>query len=240
ITTFCAAVGRSDSASDNFGDDARHAAVVAGALGVRLVEVPTGADLIEALPEMIWSLDEPTADFAALQTQLLARAAREAGIKVLLAGVGGDDLFAGYSRHRAALIRAMLDRLPGGCALAATLARLLPAGSLFGRRSRRMARLLAMDEETMLAESMSFSVVEGAGRRALLSPDMRAALGSALIPLPFAESLAATRGLHPVERLLDLDAGGFLPDHNLAYTDRMAMREGVEVRVPLCDPRLAA
>jgi len=57
-------------------------------------------------------------------------------------------------------------------------------------------------------------------------------------PAPFADSFKATHGLHVVERLLDLEVNGFIPDHNLNYTDKMAMQTGVEVRVPLCDPRL--
>ncbi len=239
ITTFCAAVGEGGARTDNFGDDAHYAKEVAIALGVRLIEVPTEADLIERLPAMIWALDEPTADFSALQTELLARAARDAGIKVLLSGVGGDDLFAGYSRHRAALIYAGLDRVPGARGLAGGIARLFPAASLVGRRTRRLGELLAMDETAMLAESMSFSSVAGNDRLALLAPDIRKAVRGA-VPGPFLQSFRATAGLHPVERLLDLEVNGFMPDHNLNYTDRMAMRTGVEVRVPLCDPRLVA
>jgi asparagine synthase (glutamine-hydrolysing) len=238
ITTFCASVARSDSASDNFGDDRRHAVEVARALGVRLIEVPTETDLIDQLPAMMWQLDEPTADFAALQTLALARAAREAGIKVWLSGVGGDDLFAGYSRHRAAMIYVLLSRVPGGRAATSVLARLFPGGSLMGRRLRRTGELLAMDEETMLTEAMSFSAIADKGRLALLSPSMREGLGGATRPAPFAASFAATTGLHPVERALDLELNGFLPDHNLNYTDKMAMQTGVEVRVPLCDPKL--
>ena len=238
ITSFCASVSKSSSAADNFGDDQLYAKDVAEALGVRLIEVPTEADLIQSLPDMIWSLDEPTADFSALQTLYLARAARENGIKVLLSGVGGDDLFAGYSRHRAALLYHALGRIPGGRALAGMVGRLIPPGSLLGRRAQRTGALLAMDEETMLAESMSFSAVAGDARLALLSPSLRGGLNGSGIPAPFTRSFADTAGLHPVERLLDLDINGFMPDHNLNYTDKMAMQTGVEVRVPLCDPRL--
>lgn len=238
ITTFCASVAKSDSASDNFGDDQRHAIEVAGALGVRLIEVPTETDLIDQLPTMMWQLDEPTADFSALQTLALARAAQEAGIKVLLSGAGGDDLFAGYGRHRAAIIYERISRVPGGRSAASALARLFPAGGLVGRRSRRLGALLAMDEETMLAEAMSFSAIACPGRQALLSPEIRETLGSCHCPPPFADSFKATIGLRPVERMLDLELNGFMPDHNLNYTDKMAMQTGVEVRVPLCDPKL--
>ena len=43
-----------------------------------------------------------------------------------------------------------------------------------------------------------------------------------------------------MERFLDLELNGFMPDHNLNYTDKMAMKVGVEVRVPLVDPELVA
>jgi asparagine synthase (glutamine-hydrolysing) len=240
ITTFCAAVGRPASGADNFGDDIGFARTVARDLGVRLIEVPTESDLIAALPAMVWQLDEPTADFAAVQTMMLARAARENGIKVLLSGVGGDDLFTGYGRHSAALLYDRLRRWPCARPLAAGLLGRLRPNTLRGRRLARLGALLAMDEEPMLAEAMSFSAVGPEGRRRLLGEALRGALPPDAIPAPFRDSLAATRGLDPVTRLLDLELNGFMPDHNLNYADKMAMQEGVEIRVPLCAPRLVA
>lgn len=240
ITTFCASVSRGASSTDNFGGDAAHARLVAAELGVKLIEVPTEADLIAELPGMVWALDEPTADFAALQTLMLARAARENGIKVLLSGVGGDDLFTGYGRHVAGEIYARLDRVPGLRFLAAGLLAGLPPTSLLGRRLQRIGALLALPEEAMLIEAMSYSAVGPARRRALIAPELQAAIADDGIPAPLRRSLIATRGRHPVERFLDLELNAFLPDHNLNYTDKMAMQEGVEVRVPLVDPRLVA
>jgi asparagine synthase (glutamine-hydrolysing) len=238
ITTFCAVVEKSAGGADNFGDDRRHAVDVAHRLGVRLIEVPTDVDLIDALPGMVWSLDEPTADFSAIQTLMLAEAARANGIKVLLSGVGGDDIFAGYGRHVAAMIYALADRVPGARRVASSLLGLFGARSVTGRRLQRMGALLAMDEERMLREGMSFSAVTGEGCMALLSPALRQGLPEDGIPKPFRDSLEATRGCHPVMRFIDLDLNGFLPDHNLNYTDKMAMQAGIEVRVPLADPRL--
>lgn len=240
ITTFCAAASKDSSAADNFGDDPRYARDVAAALGVRLIEVPIEPDLIDGLSGMVWQLDEPTADFAALQTALLAHAAHEHGIKVLMTDTGGDDLFIGYDRHRAALIYDALDHMPAARGTLGTLARLARPGTVAGRRLARLGALLAMDEETMLAEAMSFSAVTGAARLALLAPDRRADLPPDGIPAPIAESLARSGPLHPVERLIDLELNFFLPDHELNCADKMAMREGVEIRVPLCDPRLVA
>ncbi len=238
ITTFCATVTDGTGEGDNFGDDAAHARRVASHLGVNLIEVPTGADLIDALPGMLWALDEPSADFAALQSNLLAREARRNGIKVLLSGVGGDDLFTGYGRHIAALLYARLDRIPGARNLAARILGLAGGSGVSGRRKNRMSALLRMPEDEMLAEAMSFSAVTGPGRRALMAPDARGRIPDDGIPAPIWASLEATRGMHPVERLIDLELNGFLPDLNLNYTDKMAMLEGVEVRVPLIDRRM--
>ena len=238
VTTFCAAVPKDRSGADNFGDDRNYARIAARRLGVKLIEVPTDADLIGALADMIWQLDEPTADFAALQTYMLAKEARNSGIKVLLSGVGGDDLFTGYGRHTAGLLYAKLDRVPGLRPLVAAALRPLPPTSLIGRRLQRIGELFALPEDRMLAEAMSYSAVAAGRRRAVLAPDIRALAPEDGIPAALRESLDRTRGRHPVERFLDLELNGFMPDHNLNYTDKMAMWAGVEVRVPLVDHRL--
>ena len=240
ITAFCAVVPKVQGGTDNFGDDRTHARDVAENLGIRLVEVPTEADLIADLPEMVWMLDEPTADAAPLQLLMLAREAKRNGIKVLLSGTGGDDIFTGYGRHTAALAYARAARVPGLRRLIATAIRGFPPTSIVGRRLRRMGELFTLDEDEMLLESMSYSSVLADGRAALLAPDIRATLPARGAQPLLRDCLDATRGRHPVDRLLALEINGFLPDHNLNYADKMAMQTGVEVRVPLIDTRLVA
>jgi asparagine synthase (glutamine-hydrolysing) len=240
ITTFCATVEAPDTGTDNFGDDESFAASVAESFGVKLIKVPTDADLIDSLQDMVWSLDEPTADFSALQTLFLARAARENGIKVLMSGVGGDDLFTGYGRHTAALAYAALNKVPGLRQVVGAFAGVFPSGSIIGRRIKRTGDLLRLDEESMLTDAMSFSAVGADRRLSLMTHNLRSEVPVDGIPAAFRKSFDATQGLNPVERLLDLELNGFMPDHNLNYTDKMAMQAGVEVRVPLCDPRLIA
>ena len=238
ITTFSAVVDAKDMEEDNFGEDAKFAGEMADSLGVELIEVPMTANLIDELPAMVWSLDEPTADFAAIQTQFLARAASQNGIKVLLSGIGGDDLFTGYGRHTAALLYATLNNVPGLRRVVSAAGSLITPGSLLSRRISRTSTLLRLKEEQMLSEAMSFSEVTTSQRLKILSPKLREELNQTGIPLPILTSLAKTKTLHPVQRLLDIEKNGFIPDHNLNYTDKMAMQEGVEVRVPLCDPKL--
>jgi asparagine synthase (glutamine-hydrolysing) len=238
VVTFCASVRKDRTHADNFGDDIVHAREMARKLEVPLVEVPTTAQLVDQLPRMLWELDEPTGDFAALQTRMIAAEARRHGVKVLLTGTGGDDLFTGYGRHVAAFIWAALDQIPYARRATSGLISGFASHSVLGRRLGRLGQLLALSEDEMLTEAMSFSSWPARERNSLVAT----ASGQSLEchSAPFARLLGKTGELHPVERLLQLDLHGFLPDLNLNYTDKMGMQEGIEFRVPVLDLRLVA
>src|SRR5690606_35807880 len=68
-------------------------------------------DVAGLLPRMVWHLDDPVADPAALSTFLICRAARERST-VLLSGMGAEELYAGYPRHRATLLAERYRQLP--------------------------------------------------------------------------------------------------------------------------------
>ena len=85
-------------------DERGEARAVAKALGAEHSEVEfREGDFWLLLPEIAAALDDPTADYAILPTYKLAAAARAAGLKVILSGEGGDELFAGYGRYRSGL-----------------------------------------------------------------------------------------------------------------------------------------
>ena len=65
------------------------------------------------LPKMVDILDEPIGDPAAINTYLMCQAARERGVKVILSGMGADELFGGYRKHLACLMASRYHRLPG-------------------------------------------------------------------------------------------------------------------------------
>lgn len=56
-------------------------------------EITIEPDVVDLLPKMIYSLEEPIADPAAINTYLISKEARDAGIKVLLSGMGADEVF---------------------------------------------------------------------------------------------------------------------------------------------------
>lgn len=98
-------------------DERDHARALAKTVGARHREITFGEDdFWTLLPRVALALDDPTADYAAVPTYKLAAAVKDAGLKVVLTGEGGDEMFAGYGRYR----RAVRPRLLGGRAMRLT------------------------------------------------------------------------------------------------------------------------
>ena len=94
-------------------DDAVYARKVAAQFGVKLHEIEISPDIVDLLPRMVDVLDEPIGDPAAINTLLMCEAARERGVKVILSGMGADELFGGYRKHLACMMASRYARLPG-------------------------------------------------------------------------------------------------------------------------------
>ena len=221
---------------DGFSNDLPYAHKVAGYLKVPLEVVSVNADrTMDHLDYMVEQLGEPLADPATLNVLYISRLARDHGIKVLLSGAGGDDLFTGYRRHRALTAESSLSWLPHSVRLSLEiLTRGLNQRHPLFRRLRRFFNGAALDNDSRLVNY--FRWVDQRDLMALYSSDFRNELIGEqaeqtmldyLVGLP-----AATTRL---ERMLALEQRFFLTDHNLAYTDRMSMAAGVEVRVPFLD-----
>ncbi len=242
----CYSIGlRGGETLEDHAEDLPYARRVADHLKVDLRVLEVGPEIIDRLPELLFHLDEPQADPAPIHSLLIARRAAKDGVKVLMSGQGGDDVYTGYRRHSAL----RLERLWGGLPARAKGAIGGAAGLLHEGRvpvpwmksgvARRAVRALA--HAGLPADQRLAAYFRWGGertRRGLLSPDVRAGLRD---DAPLARTLAALPpGMDPVQRMLHLELRHFLADHNLAYTDKTGMAEGVEVRVPLLDPDLVA
>ena len=101
---------------------------------------------------MIWQLDEPLADPAALNVLYICRLAREHGMKVLLSGAGGDDIFTGYRRHYALMQEGWWSWLPRPARAAMrALAETVPQDHPFGRRFAKAFRYADQDQQRRIA-----------------------------------------------------------------------------------------
>ncbi len=85
-------------------DEREHARELARITGAEMTELAIDADMFwRDLPKIAAAMDDPTADYAMVPTYFLAQAVKAAGLKVVLTGEGGDELFAGYGRYRSAM-----------------------------------------------------------------------------------------------------------------------------------------
>lgn len=214
--------------------DLPYARRAAAHLGVQLHEISISPGDLRDLPELVQILDEPQADPAAMGNLVIAKAAQNRGIKVLLGGAGGDDIFSGYRRHMQFAHDRWVGVIPSGLRRFAFDALRATGGA---GRYRRVDRLLSGaqgsgDERILrafewLERERSASLVAGG-----VSPEDLAA--------PMAEALRSTVNEPSLERLLRLDQEFFLRDHNLNYVDKTGMAASVEIRVPFLDTDLMA
>jgi len=209
---------------------------VAAHLGVRLDVVQIGANRMACdLEQMVWQLDEPLADPASLNVLYICQMARDANIKVLLSGAGGDDLFTGYRRHLALRYEDLWSWLPASARVGlGGFANRLDQRSALGRRFTRL--LTGAGESGDARLTGYFSWAQRADLVTLYSPGMRAAVQGVRADQPMLDFLAdMPKGRSRLDRMLALEQRFFLADHNLNYTDKMSMAAGVEVRVPFLD-----
>ncbi len=218
-------------------DDLRYARQVAGQFGVELHEIEIAPNVLDLLPHMTYHLDEPIGDPAAINTFLICSAAREAGVKVMLSGMGADELFAGYRKHLANVLAVRYQGVPQAVRRPLRSAvELLPvASSRRGYRSVRFAkRFLSfadLPEET--AFRRSYTMYDRLELLDLLNPDLAPAVEDVLTE--HAEVYDDNALDDHVNRMCLADARLFLPGLNLAYTDRASMAASTEVRVPFVD-----
>ena len=235
----CFSIEMVNGQDDGQTDDLPYARRVAEHLGVKLDVVSVdAADMAADLQYLIGQLDEPLADPAPLNVLHISRLARANGIKVLLSGAGGDDLFTGYRRHQAVGLDSLMQWLPAGIRRGLEDA----SAGLDQRRSlsRRAAKFFNGAGESGNARLASyFRWAREDTLMQLYSPAFRAELGVTVAAQPMLDFLDDLRpSTEALAKLLTLEQRFFLADHNLLYTDKMSMAAGVEARVPFLDPDL--
>ncbi|MBV8990025.1 MAG: hypothetical protein JO372_15840, partial [Solirubrobacterales bacterium] len=173
-------------------------------------------------------------------TYLICSAARER-LTVVLSGMGGDEIFAGYPRHLAARLGMIYDLFPrllrsGARQLIEDRMSLGAPGRMRGPRRNLMKLARGLDQPAAERYLTYCSYYRAPELARLLNGDTP--LGD-----PFRRHrgyLDHVRNEHWLNQLLYLDMKTFLPCLNLSYTDKMSMAASTEVRVPLLDDELVA
>ena len=222
-------------------DDAAYARKVAAQFGINLHEIEIAPEIVTLLPRMVDVLDEPIGDPAAINTLLMCEAARERGVKVILSGMGADELFGGYRKHAACVMAGQYSRLPGfPRAGVRFMAQRFPVsvkgrGLRYARWAKRFLTFAELPEEPRFRRS--YTLYDPDELRALVSPDLAGHVDQIIEEHTNIYNDNALPD--EVNRMCLADARLFLPGLNLAYTDRASMAASVEVRVPFVDPLVA-
>jgi asparagine synthase (glutamine-hydrolysing) len=216
-------------------DEAPYTRVVADRFACRHEEIVlTESELTASVPAALDSVDHPTGD--GINTFVVSRAVRRAGIKVALSGLGGDELFGGYpsfARLRRLRTYARVWRQSPGVLRAAAAAAVRSIGG------------------PSVATEKAAAVLESDGSSSQLFPILRQVFGraerAALLghrPIDGADDeyvrlLRDAAAEHPGRDLMSFvsfaEARTYMHDVLLRDSDQMSMAHGLELRVPLLD-----
>ena len=231
-------------------DEARAAATVARHLGTEHTELYVSPEEARAvIPDLPEIYDEPFADSSQIPTLLIARLARKY-VTVGLSGDGGDEIFAGYTRHRwARPLWAVISSVPGllrrrlGAfasrvpmswwdAAYAVAEPVVPARlrqRQFGDKVRKAAALLA--------EVSSKDVLYWRLMSQWNDPE-RVFAGGGVASVPWESGGLDVEVGDFRERMTLYDLLTYLPDDILVKVDRASMAASLELRSPLLDHRV--
>ena len=234
----CFSIASQGGSNEGFDRDIPYARQMADFLKIKLNIIEVDVDIINNLEKMIYHLDEPQPDPAAINVMLISSLAREHGIKVLLSGTGSDDIFTGYRRHLLVMLEPYWAWLP------ITIRRLLVNISRrINVRSRPMRLIVSglrfsdMNNDARVAGY--FHWLDPVIQENLYSLEIGDRLHDEAFSEPLMKSISELGNDIPrLHKMLYLDSKHFLIDHNLNYTDKMSMAVGVETRVPFLDPDL--
>jgi len=245
VVAYLAELGQCDAFSIGFADERYneidYARLVARHFGVRHHEYfVTPADLADSLEKVVRHFDEPFGNSSAIPTYFCAHLAREAGIDLLLAGDGGDEVFAGneryatdqlfqiYGRVPAFLRRGLLEPL-----LANDLCCALPGVGKVGRYIRR-ARQPNPDR------ILSYGLFVDGHRAEVFQPDFLAVIRDYRAVDAARAIYAEGEAASELGRLLLFDHQLTLADNDLRKVAEATNLAGVRVRYPMLDPQVVA
>jgi asparagine synthase (glutamine-hydrolysing) len=240
IHAFTIRFSDADQRFERMPDDSMYARQMAQHYGFQYHELEIEPKIEALLPKIVWHMDEPLSDPAAINTFLIAEAARQQNIVVLLNGMGGDEIFGGYRKQLACLRAGMYQQLVPYLlrnALESAFRHVPVATGARGLRTLRWAKRFVSfaslaEFDRYLASDLSLSQTQ---YRYLFGNDAE-----------YRDS-HFYRAQKPVFDRTDIsyltkiclnDTRIFLPEHNLLYSDKATMAAGIESRPPLTDHRL--
>ncbi len=228
FTHYCAVKSEKDIKAEGTTSDGAYAKQLADAWSLNLETIPIGLNQLtpEMILQSIHACDDLIADGSIIPAMLIAESAAQKH-RVVLSGMGADELFLGYNGHFLLKLTQMAQSVPGFKGLAAPLLQKVKAGKgpfkAYRRYLQKWGNNIGKDYQ-----SARFSVVG----------DVDSALGLLKKP-PGLESVFGSLSGNSFEDLLYFEMENFLVK-NLHYLDGSSMAYGLESRVPYLDHEFVA
>ncbi len=243
VSTYTTAISAADLEFDIIPDDVKWSRKVAEILPVDYHEMLLTPDLTELLPKLVYHQDAPVIDMA-IPSFLISEQARSTQ-KVMLSGMGGDEIFAGYPRQMAMKLAGMTDFIPSAVRrpLMKTLDSML-YGGVRGkltaplRNAKKFARSAAMDFENRYLGFGTYFTDDMKSH--LYSENLRGEMNNFDAYKNHKKFFENCRGDSPLNRLLYVDFKTFMPALNLDTTDKTSMAANLEVRVPFLNHEIVS
>ncbi len=241
VSTYTVGIEEDDLRFDIIPSDVPWARKVGKLLDADYHETMLRPDVARLLPMLVRHLEMPVIDMS-ISSYLVSKEARET-LTVMLSGMGGDEVFAGYPRQVAMSLAGALDTVPAALRRPAmrAVASALPGGrpgrlTAPLRNAKKFAKSAALDFESRYMGFGTYFTDEA--KRRLYTDEVREAVGDADAYYMHRRYFERSAKAAPLNRLLYVDMKTFLPCLNLDYTDRTSMAATLEVRVPLLNHEL--
>ena len=227
-----------DKQFESMTDDAYYAKKASNYLDVNLRTIEVKPDLINLLPKIVYHLDEPIGDSAAINTYLICDAASKAGVKVLLSGMGADEIFGGYRKHLAMKIKSNFNWVPSKVFSGfESLISNLPVysnnrGNKFIRWTKRFLSIAKLKNKNAFFRSYTYYDANSISEIFEFDASKKMDLIKSNYEEFYDYSLNK-RDL--VDTMCFSDVNQFMVSLNLKYTDLASMAASTEVRVPFID-----
>jgi asparagine synthase (glutamine-hydrolysing) len=232
-------IGYGGSTTSDYFNELEYAGQVARLFKTNHHEIVVAPDVARLLPRLLWHVEEPISDSAVATTFLVAELAAKS-VKVILSGVGGDELFAGYRRYLGDHYQRRFRSLPGWVRqqVVQPLARALPSG-----RQNRVMDLARYARKFIQASDLSWQdqyrlYIEILARDQVAGLLVDGGHAGTTVEDGFDRVLASETADDVLLRLMRVDAQTQLPEDLLLLTDKITMATSIECRVPFLDDRL--
>lgn len=199
----------------------------------------TPEDVRTAIPLVAQAYDEPFGNASAVPVYFCAKMARADGINTMLAGDGGDEIFAGNARYATQVLLGFYSRIPAAVrrALIEPVAFDLPGGQRIPPL-RKLRSYIEQARIPMPERMETYNFLHRTLPHKVFSPDFLAEIDTAEPLVNLSEVYHRTQSSSTLNRMLHLDLKITLADNDLRKVNRMCRLAGVGIRYPLLDQEM--